>query len=232
MNWPARLRAVAFWTLGLAGGALASRLTAALQQAWGVKPMVAIAEPGAAPLALFLALAIGLVGDFFYYWFHRAQHTIPALWRLHAVHHAIRQMNAVNSYHHWTEELLRIAVVTVPALWLVRLDYTAPIVVAAVFLQGYFLHATTRLHLGPINRLIADNRTHRIHHSLEQRHFGKNYGSFCTVWDQVFRTAYFPKADEWPAVGLSDRPETATVRDYLLATSPASGRANAIGRYS
>jgi len=32
----------------------------------------------------------------------------------------------------------------------------------------------------------------------------------------LFGTAYFPRADEWPAVGLDDVPEPRTIADYLL----------------
>jgi hypothetical protein len=36
------------------------------------------------------------------------------------------------------------------------------------------------------------------------------------LWDDLFGTAYFPRADEWPAVGLSDVAEPKTIADYLL----------------
>ena len=34
-----------------------------------------------------------LVADFTQYWVHRAFHTFPALWRIHAVHHSAEAMD-------------------------------------------------------------------------------------------------------------------------------------------
>jgi sterol desaturase/sphingolipid hydroxylase (fatty acid hydroxylase superfamily) len=66
-------------------------------------------------------------------------------------------------------------------------------------------------------RVLADNRFHRIHHSLEREHWDKNFGVVMTIWDQLFGTSYFPAPEEWPAVGVHDRPEPANLIDYFLA---------------
>ena len=64
--------------------------------------------------------------------------------------------------------------------------------------------------------MIGDNQFHRIHHSLEERHFNRNFGTITPLWDVLFGTACFPKAGEWPKVGLADVPEPKTLREYLL----------------
>lgn len=61
-----------------------------------------------------------------------------------------------------------------------------------------------------------DNRLHRIHHSREERHINHNFATRTPIWDVLFGTAYFPRRDEWPAVGLMDTDEPRTLRDYLL----------------
>jgi sterol desaturase/sphingolipid hydroxylase (fatty acid hydroxylase superfamily) len=158
-----------------------------------------------------------LIGDFLYYWCHRAQHRW--FWRLHAVHHSIRELNAINSYHHITEELVRLPLIALPMAVIFgagRLpEFTALGIVSA--LAGFFIHSPTRFHLGWLRYVIGDNRYHRIHHSLEPRHFGKNFAAFFPIWDVVFGTAYFPERDEWPATGLADQAEPATLGAYLLA---------------
>ena len=63
--------------------------------------------------------------------------------------------------------------------------------------------------------MIVDNRFHRIHHSLEERHFDKNFGICFSIWDFLFGTAYEP-GDEWPHVGLADRMPPNSVREFLL----------------
>ncbi len=159
-----------------------------------------------------------LVSDFFYYWFHRAQHTWSFLWAFHAEHHAIREMSAWNSNHHWTEEIFRIPFVIIPMSVLIRVDpgFVPLLAWLLIGAQGQYIHSHTRLSLGPLRYIVADNRFHRIHHSVELPHWNRNFGSFSSVWDTVFRTAYFPKKHEWPDTGLDEHDEAQSVREYLF----------------
>lgn len=153
--------------------------------------------------------------DFFDYWMHRAQH--KWLWRQHSIHHAIEELSGVNSYFHWTEPFLRVALISLPAAYIVGFD-DAPslfLIELLVRIQGNYLHSPTRLHVGALRRLIADNRFHRIHHSREARHFDKNFGAGTSIWDQLFGTAYFPARDEWPETGMFDQPEAASLSDFM-----------------
>src|SRR5262249_31221026 len=48
------------------------------------------------------------VVDFFYYWFHRAQHRFGWLWDQHSLHHSTTTVNVTTAvYHHWTEGALQ-----------------------------------------------------------------------------------------------------------------------------
>lgn len=158
------------------------------------------------------------VFDFFYYWFHRLQHTSTLMWRFHEVHHSIREMNAFNSYHHWTEEILRIPFVVIPSAILFKFEqgYLPAIVFTIIGFQGIFEHSNTKLNLGAFRYIVADNRFHRIHHSIERRHWDKNFGSFCPIWDILFRTAVFPAKGQWPEVGVDGVDEPKGLRDFLF----------------
>jgi len=174
--------------------------------------------------ALVAVIIVGIAGDFFYYWFHRLQHTNAFLWRFHAVHHSLREMNAFNSNHHFTEEIFRIPFVMLPFGLLVSMSAgDTSVIIATIFgMHGIFIHSSTRFNLGFGNRIIADNRFHRIHHSLDRGHWGKNYGSSSSIWDVLFKTAYFPKADEpMPATGLKAVPEPQNLHAFLF--SPFQG---------
>lgn len=151
--------------------------------------------------------------DFFYYWFHRAQHAVPLLWRFHAVHHSNEHLAAGFGFHHLAEAPLRAALVGLPLGMLV--DGPGGLVISYIYtIHGYYVHSSTRLNFGALAWLIGDNRVHRIHHSLEPRHFDKNFGVSTLLWDKLFGTAYWPK-DEWPKVGLADVPQPKNVREYL-----------------
>jgi sterol desaturase/sphingolipid hydroxylase (fatty acid hydroxylase superfamily) len=159
-----------------------------------------------------------MVGEFFYYWFHRAQHTFPFMWRFHEVHHSIEEMNGFNNNHHFTEEIFRIPFITLPMSFLIAVDQGLVPIILGTFIgmQGQYEHSTTRLHLGPLKYLVADNRYHRLHHSLNPADWGHNFGSFTPVWDILFRTARFPAHNYWPETGVPGVREPKTLRDFLF----------------
>jgi len=164
------------------------------------------------------ALGIAMVGNFFYYWLHRAQHRYAWLWRFHRVHHSIEEMSATASYHHVAEDLFQFAAVTLPMAVLLGVQ-SGPVPWIVVVLAGthtYFIHSSARFNIGPLRYLLCDNRFHRIHHSLEPPHRDRNFGTSTPLWDLLFGTAWFPRRDEWPKVGLAEVAEPRTIRDYLL----------------
>jgi sterol desaturase/sphingolipid hydroxylase (fatty acid hydroxylase superfamily) len=167
---------------------------------------------------LVATLGIGILADFFYYWMHRAQHTFGWMWRFHKVHHSIKEMSATSSYHHVAEDLFQYVAVTLPLTFLLGVSAgPVPWLLIVVFnTQSYFIHSSANFNIGPLRYLLMDNRLHRIHHSREERHLNHNFATRTPVWDMLFGTAYFPRRDEWPAVGLADTEEPRTLRDYLL----------------
>jgi sterol desaturase/sphingolipid hydroxylase (fatty acid hydroxylase superfamily) len=161
---------------------------------------------------------IACVADFFYYWMHRAQHRFGWLWRFHRVHHSIVEMNATNSYHHVAEDLFQFAAVTIPMSILLGVA-SGPVpwlVIVVLNTHSYFIHSTTRLNIGPLRYIFTDNRVHRLHHSMEDRHRNRNFSTATPLWDVLFGTARFPGRNEWPAIGLADVAEPKTMTQYLL----------------
>ena len=165
-------------------------------------------------LAAFLAPVAGAVMyDFFFYWAHRAQHRW--FWRFHAVHHSIEDLSAVNSYHHISEPLFQTALILLP-ISLVGWNTGAAsgIAVMMIYLQNSWIHSPTSFHFGPL-RWLVDNRFHRIHHSLEEKHFDKNFGAFTTLWDRLFGTAWMPAKNEWPDTGLAEIRQPRSLRAWV-----------------
>lgn len=213
-----RVRAVAFWTLYNTIILLMFYLISPIWTRLGVKPLLPSLVPAGVPHILGVvvgAVAAAYVGDFVYYWCHRFQHRF--LWRFHAVHHSVRELSGIAAYHHFSEEIFHFALYTIPLSLLTRDPYAVPVLGMLLGLQGNYLHSPTWVNFGPLGRYFMDNRLHRIHHSMEARHFDKNFGLFTTLWDVLFGTAYFPAKDEWPATGVVDFPEPKTMREFLLA---------------
>jgi len=213
-----RIRALVFWSVYNVGILLLADLMWPLWSSLAVKPLLpSLTVPGV-PHAVGVVIgcvAAAYVGDFVYYWCHRLQHRY--FWRFHAVHHAVREMSGITAYHHVSEEVFKFVLYMVPLTLLTRDPFAIPVFGLLLGLQGNYLHSCTWLNLGPLGRYLVDNRFHRIHHSIEERHFDKNFGVFTTLWDSLFGTAHFPAPGEWPETGVADFPEPAGVRAFLVA---------------
>lgn len=187
---------------------------------WIVVPLWSWLEPLGCLGYAFQFLLLVVLADFLAYWRHRAEHS-KWLWPVHAVHHSPAELHAANSLGHPFQSFFSFAFIAIP-MSLIQIDGPAtPLAVGLLvsFLEMY-IHSPVKLHFGPIRRVVVDNRFHRIHHSLEERHFDKNFGICLSAWDYLFGTAHTPERDEWPAVGLDDVKAPRTIRDFLSIPLP------------
>jgi sterol desaturase/sphingolipid hydroxylase (fatty acid hydroxylase superfamily) len=164
------------------------------------------------------SLAFLLLYDFFYYWWHRAQHELSWLWPQHALHHSERDLNFSTSMrHHWLEEPLRVFVVLLPMGVLFRLEApTLAWVFTAFSFWGYFIHLNLRLELGVLTAWISGPQYHRIHHSIEPQHHNRNYAAFFPMWDRIFGSACLPEPKQWPRTGIEHGPDHLSVMEALF----------------
>lgn len=177
-----------------------------------------IAAGVAGHIALPVMIVIWLaVGDFFFYWFHRAQHHWHWLWAEHELHHSDTEMNVTTAWrNHWLETPFQTVAVTGPLFYFFEANIGISIVFQVTFtaLAG-FTHLNTPWSLGRFNAWLANPHTHRIHHSREPEHRDKNFAVIFPVWDVLFGTYYQPRADERPATGTPE-PTTTLGRAVVL----------------
>lgn len=155
---------------------------------------------------LFLPLVPLFVTDFFYYWHHRLQHRVPALWTSHRLHHGIESLRALASYRvHWLEEPLRVFTMTLPMALLFDINAVQGAWIAFALAQmGLLIHANVRIPYGPLTPVFAGPQLHRLHHSKAPEHRDKNYAANFPIWDILFGTYVAPRRAEWPPTGLPD----------------------------
>ncbi|MFL9842291.1 sterol desaturase family protein [Sphingomonas sp. ST-64] len=214
-----RSSGMAFWAFSIPVTALLATAFTAGMAALEIPPLMELPVfatlAWAGPLASILALLIGaVINDLFFYAFHRIQHRW--LWRYHAVHHSIRDLSAVNSYHHISESWIGLALFTLPTTLIVSdVGPALPFASLLLWLHIVWIHSPTRFNFGPLRAVFVDNRYHRIHHSLEHRHFDHNFGAFTTIWDRLFGTHYAPQRDEWPDVGLAEVDQPRNLSEWL-----------------
>lgn len=159
-------------------------------------------------------LTLVVVADFLAYWRHRAEH--KWFWQIHAVHHSPTELHAANDIGHPVQIWFSLLFITIPGSLIEFEGPGTPKSVAFfVALLSYYIHSPVRLNFGPLRKLLVDNRFHRIHHSLEERHFDKNFGICFSIWDRLFGTAYDPAPDEWPSVGVAGLEPPRSLTDFL-----------------
>jgi sterol desaturase/sphingolipid hydroxylase (fatty acid hydroxylase superfamily) len=166
--------------------------------------LIKIDLPATVPWQVLQALLFLFAYDFFYYWFHRAQHTFGWLWAQHRLHHSEASLNVTTgNRHHWLEEPIRVFVVLLP-FWLLLDIQLPPIswIATGVMLWGYFIHMNLRLGFGPLTPVFGGPQLHRLHHSIEPQHYDRNFAAFFPIWDILFGTYCAPKRGEYPRTGL------------------------------
>jgi sterol desaturase/sphingolipid hydroxylase (fatty acid hydroxylase superfamily) len=147
------------------------------------------------PVALFLII---LVADLVQYATHRAYHEVPALWRLHAVHHSVKSMDwLAGSRQHVLELLITRTLVLAPIFVLGFDKGVIDTYIVIVGFQAVFNHANVSVRLGPLRYLIVTPNFHHWHHSQDDEAIDRNYAAHFAFIDYLFGTAV--KSDrKWP----------------------------------
>jgi sterol desaturase/sphingolipid hydroxylase (fatty acid hydroxylase superfamily) len=141
--------------------------------------------------------------DLYIYCFHRLQHRVPLLWRLHEAHHSVENVDWISGARsHALEILINQTIEFAPIVLL-----GAPPEVAAIkgFLDaawGMYIHSNIDVRSGRLQYLINGPEMHRWHHSVVFTGYGFNYATKLAIWDWIFGTAHLP-ADKPPGYGIA-----------------------------
>jgi sterol desaturase/sphingolipid hydroxylase (fatty acid hydroxylase superfamily) len=151
-------------------------------------------------------LALLLLDAWMYVW-HRANHTIPLLWRFHRMHHSDHRMDVTTAtrFHlgeHFGGNVLRLGLI--PALgvsiW--------PIVFYELLLVANTQFHHANISIGRFDRwlrlVIVTPDMHKVHHSRWRPETDSNYSTVLSIWDRLarsFRMRPDPKTLEF---GLDD----------------------------
>ena len=145
-----------------------------------------------------------LIADLGFYLAHRAMHAVPCLWRLHAVHHSIEELDWLAGFrvHPLDQSIVKSA--SVVPVFLLGFSSNA---IGAYFLlyawQSVFLHSNVKIRFGPgLRWLLATPEFHHWHHSKDCALRDKNFAGQLPFLDAIFRTAYMPKGRRPTSFGI------------------------------
>jgi sterol desaturase/sphingolipid hydroxylase (fatty acid hydroxylase superfamily) len=127
----------------------------------------------------------------FYYW-HRANHVFPILWRFHNVHHVDQDLDVSTSLRfHFGEvfysvgfRALQVYVFGIPVLTYLLYE-------VAFQCATLFHHSNVRLPIKlerALNKIIVTPRMHGIHHSIVKEETNSNYSVIFMWWDVLHGT--------------------------------------------
>jgi sterol desaturase/sphingolipid hydroxylase (fatty acid hydroxylase superfamily) len=169
-----------------------------------------------------IVAAIGflVLHDFINYWAHVLFHKVPLLWSFHQVHHSAEVLTPAAAYRVHPVEIIGFAVLQAPAVGLSAVFYENILgrdqqitMIFGVSIVGFVLallgthlrHSHVWFSYGPVlNRVFMSPAHHQIHHSIDPRHWNKNFSVKLAVWDALFGTLYVPREPETLQVGLPD----------------------------
>ena len=129
------------------------------------------------------------------YFAHYLMHKIPALWRLHIIHHSDTHVDATSGPRlHPVEFMIRETLA-----YLVVIAFGIPVAAfilyrMATVLFSFLTHANIALpeSLDRIVRLVfITPSVHKFHHHARLPWTDKNYGNIFSFWDRIFGTFVF-----------------------------------------
>ena len=150
-------------------------------------------------------LVFFLASDFFYYWTHRAFHSIRFLWPFHAIHHGAKRVYAINSgKFHFLEAFCSSLAYFTPMLLLGASEDAIVLVMTLSLVTGFLEHANINFKAGVLNYIFNTAELHRWHHSVVMKESNSNFGKVLSIWDICFGTFWFPRNKHVQEVGIND----------------------------
>ena len=162
-----------------------------------------------APVWVELLIAIAILDLIAQYFVHYCLHKVPAMWRLHLVHHSDKNVDATTgTRHHPFDFIIRetFALIAVIITGMPISFYLFYRILSVAF--TYFTHANIALPLWldkGLSYVIVTPNMHKFHHHYQLPWTDSNYGNMLSVWDRLFGTfVYGDTADITYGVDIAD----------------------------
>ena len=157
-----------------------------------------------------------VLADLGFYTAHRMFHSIPWLWKFHAIHHSIEELDWLAAARvHPIDQVLTKGLSVLPLYALGFSGTVIGIFSGLYFWHSLLVHANVRLNFGPLRWLIASPEFHHWHHANQREAYNMNYAGQLAFIDKLFGTMYMPKG-QMPAKYGVDEPVPHTYVPHLL----------------
>ena len=169
-----------------------------------------------------------LVLDLWIYWWHRANHQVPLLWRFHRVHHLDQQLDTTSALRFHFGEVLLSAFARAPVIIVFAIPFTTVIIFEAlVTCAAIFHHSNLKLPATGERRLsrwLITPAIHWVHHHAVRRDTDSNYGTLLSGWDRLFSSLSATVRRTDMALGVEGEVENRPLRLLLVPFSGPGSR--------
>jgi sterol desaturase/sphingolipid hydroxylase (fatty acid hydroxylase superfamily) len=177
---------------------------AALHAPWSRAALASVPDWAWLPLDILLL-------EFWIYWWHRANHEWPFLWRFHEVHHRDRHLDATTALRfHFGEVALAAG-----ARALVIMAFAIPLTSVVLFeilvlVATVFHHANWRIPPAlehALAQVIITPSRHWVHHHRVRADTDSTYGTVFSFWDRWFGTTTLALRRQLMPLGVEGKEE-------------------------
>ncbi len=145
------------------------------------------------PLPRWIAVIVAVIAlDLAIYFQHVLFHAVPALWRLHRMHHADLEFDVTTGVRFHPVEIVLSMMIKLGVV----LALGAPALAVLIF--EVLLNATSMFNHGNVRlaertdrflrKIVVTPEMHRVHHSIEPAETNSNFGFNLPWWDRLFGT--------------------------------------------
>ncbi len=170
--------------------------------------------------AIAYTVAAVLATDFAIFITHYVQHKVSALWHFHSVHHSAEVLTVITVFRQHPIDLFITGtfIVVLSQLAFAGFSYmtmaepsevvilNVNVVMFAFLVFGYNLrHSHIWVSYPPwLSYVLISPAQHQTHHSIDPKHFDRNFGFIFAIWDWAFGTLYVPRGFEKLEFGICE----------------------------
>ncbi len=168
-----------------------------------------------------------LLLDFWIYWWHRANHKLPLLWRFHRVHHLDEHLDTTSALRFHAGEIVLSALVRVVVILVLDVPFGSVLIFETlVLICTIFHHSNIRLYSGierTLSKLIITPGIHWVHHHAVRRDTDSNYGTVLSCWDHLFNSCSSTVRTATMRIGLQGESERSFVKLMIAPFQSSRG---------
>jgi sterol desaturase/sphingolipid hydroxylase (fatty acid hydroxylase superfamily) len=139
-----------------------------------------------------VVIASVVIMDFIIYLQHVMVHAVPALWRLHRMHHADLDFDVTTGARFHPLEIILSMLIKFASIVVIGPPVLAVVIFEVVLnVTAMFNHGNVRLPLKldrVLRWIVVTPDMHRVHHSVEDDEANSNFGFNLPWWDRLFGT--------------------------------------------